>query len=99
MKAFICTHGDPSVGIHGVSTEIDLQYDYDNDERSWVRDTLHKCFTELYGEPAEVWFNDECSTCHNRLESDGKCKNKSCPESITEKDVQNAVDNILGNSP
>lgn len=77
MKAFITTRGDPSVGIDGFCTEVELP-DFDTDEKKWVRKSLVKCFMDILGEPATVWFNTECSECHNDLDKNGNCVAPHC---------------------
>lgn len=61
MKVFIYNHGDPSVGIPGHYTELDLDRDeIDDNERGWVKDELWRMFVDLWGfDDVQVVFDDE----------------------------------------
>lgn len=62
MKAYISSSGDPSVGINGFSTEIDLDIDLDDsdDQREGIRKALSDCFIIVWGVgKVRVLFEDE----------------------------------------
>lgn len=54
--AYITTNGDPSVGITGNYTEVDLNFDIDDENREEIRVMLADFFSELWGEKARVQF-------------------------------------------
>lgn len=61
LKASVFSHGDPSVGIYGYDTEIDLNIiEFENKEhREAARMGLAITFGELWDDPATVAFSDE----------------------------------------
>lgn len=69
--AYVQTAGDPSVGIDGCYTEVDLNYPVEELGREECRARLAECFSTLWGERAVVQFEDEFSTkepvAHPRL--------------------------------
>lgn len=54
--AYITTNGDPSVGIEGNFTEVDLNYDLDDENREEVRKMLTAFFSELWSDKARIQF-------------------------------------------
>lgn len=63
MKAIVSCEGDISVGIFGITTEIDLCIYIEKDEkdfREWVRKSLTDFFKELWDDKStQVIFDDE----------------------------------------
>jgi|GEM_PF-6568595 len=64
MKFHIWTKGDPSVGINGDQTDLDLDVEGmdERDRAEFVghaKEVLGKAFSELWGESAQVMTGDE----------------------------------------
>ena len=57
--AYVTTNGDPSAGINGNFTEVDLNYDLDDSDREDVRNRLVEFFSDLWGEKARVVFAED----------------------------------------
>lgn len=59
MKAQIFSHGDPKVGIAGSQGSIDTGVELEDDEREILRADIATFFSDQWGEPATVLFEDE----------------------------------------
>ncbi len=64
MKAYIWSNGDPSVGIFGFSTEVEIGFDAqildEDDLRQSTRKLLQECFAEIWDDGSTtVVFEDE----------------------------------------
>ena len=49
---------DPSVGLFSVNLTIDLQ-GFESDDIEFVRESLVKCFSEIYDDSCEITFDFE----------------------------------------
>lgn len=72
IKITIAGHGDPSVGIWGDETTIQLERRFvddklpgDNPEnRKFIKYNMKSIFKELFDDNRiNAWFEDECSQC------------------------------------
>ena len=75
IKAFIDSYGEPSVGINGAHTELDLDIyseDCDEEERNLIRKYLSDLFTELWDDSVNIRLSDECPHC-GKTSCDRKC--------------------------
>jgi hypothetical protein len=63
LSAYVSCYGDPSVGIHGISVDIDLGvFEFESDEqREMVREHLRNAYSELWDDHVNVTFSDEWS--------------------------------------
>lgn len=61
LTASIVSYGDPSTGIFGYDTEVDLNIEsFENKEhRETARAGLEMVFSDLWDDPARVIFSDE----------------------------------------
>jgi hypothetical protein len=59
MKVYIMMSGDVYAGIFPLETEIDLQIEFEDDEKEYIRAILKDCFTSIYAEVVEVEFEEE----------------------------------------
>lgn len=61
IKAIAECHGDPSVGIPGMTLEMDtglLEFE-DREHREFVRATIRACYSDIWMEPFNIRFEDE----------------------------------------
>lgn len=62
MEAYISAAGDPSVGIGSTCITIDtglVDFTHYDEAREDTRESLRQCFSDIWGEPATVVFEDE----------------------------------------
>ena len=76
MKLHFWTDGDPSVGINGDQTELELDVT-GLDERdqaeyiSHAKEVLGKAFSEIWGMPAKVMTAEEIDAAGRLFDSEG----------------------------
>ena len=76
MNIHIFSQGDMSVGILACNSSVEIPFDgLGEPTRSWLREELHRIFSELHDVPqkyTQVWYDDECVDCGKKL-SERKC--------------------------
>ena|GEM_PF-7113912 len=91
MKIFLTSTGDWDVGIPGTDIMIQANLDndsYDEGERRKARKRFIDFFKSEFDMEGtvDVWWGDECPTCHQKLNKDRVCPNINCIENCEKVD-------------
>jgi len=93
IKVTLRYSGEPSIGIAGRKTTIDLDeypdvFDGFVEGREVVRELLVRCFSNIWGGRVEAVFSDECIDCGKLKEDSDALTCKKCEAWQIGKDEQ-----------